>query len=763
MLDAVAPCDDATARAGRRAVAALSAAFFLSGFAALLYQVVWQRMLGLFAGSDAVTASLVVGAFLLGLGIGSIVAGRFADRLSPQRAAAAFALCEVAIAAYAVASRVVLYDLVGSGLGPALDAPWKVFAACVAALLPPTVAMGMSLPILARAVVPRVALAARRIGWMYGLNTLGAALGALVTGLLLIGTLGLQATLWVGAGLNLLAAVLALGAASGLATPDWAPRRRMAAAPPLGWMLLVFASGFLIVAFELVWLRLLGMTGQGNAYAFALILAVFLAADGLGLLAGARLADRTDDPRGTFLRLQGWAAFCAVCGVLALWLLNHLPAYVAMMGVDATRFGKQHMLVLAIEAAIVVGPAAFLLGMSFPLVQKAVQRDAGAVGAQVGWLQFANIMGNAAGGLAGGLVMLHHLGTAGATLALGLLGLGLLLLGGRLWAPRQALPAAALAGVLVALPGNAAFWSRFHNLHPAQQAIHAEDRSGVVLLRLADGSGPMFIGGFTQSRVPFWPIHYFMGALGPALHPAPRDVLVIGVGSGGTPFAAGWHPGTLRLHAIELVAPVYEVLRTYAAQFPASAFARFLADPRVTFSVGDGRRALFAEDAQRWDVVQADAILPQSSHSGFLYSVEFLEQVRDSLAPGGLFVQWAPTARVAAGFTQVFPHVLLIGPASVLVGSSQPIAWDPARLRAAFEDPAFVARARAAGVDPGQFAAQFAGPVRRWIPGSPRPALPANTDLFPRDEFYLNNDIRAALDQDALRDDTPPAGRLTSP
>jgi spermidine synthase len=169
----------------------------------------------------------------------------------------------------------------------------------------------------------------------------------------------------------------------------------------------------------------------------------------------------------------------------------------------------------------------------------------------------------------------------------------------------------------------------------------------------------------------------------------------------------------------------------------------------VELVVGDGRREVLA-GGRTWDVVQADAILPQSSHSGFLYSVEFLAEVRDALNPGGIFVQWAPTARVAAGFVQAFPHVLLIAPGSILVGSNQPIAWDPDALRARLAAPDFVARARAAGVDPDQFAALFAGPVRVWGPESPRPTLEANTDLFPRDEFYLNNEIRGALDPGAL-------------
>ena len=95
-----------------------------------------------------------------------------------------------------------------------------------------------------------------------------------------------------------------------------------------------------------------------------------------------------------------------------------------------------------------------------------------------------------------------------------------------------------LAAIAV-FPGNAAWWARIHAVEDGQSALVSEDRSGVVVLRLKDGAGPMYITGHTQSRVPFWPHHVLLGALGPAIHPAPREVMVVGVGSGGTPYAAG--------------------------------------------------------------------------------------------------------------------------------------------------------------------------------------------------------------------------------
>lgn len=743
----VPPGSDA-ARRDARAFAGLSAAFFASGFAALLYQVVWQRMLGIFAGSDAVTASLVVGAFLLGIGLGSLVAGLLADRLSARGAALAFAWCEVAIAAFAFASTPFLYDFLAVRMGPVIEGGVAIFAACFLGLLIPTFAMGLSLPFLAKAVVPRIEAAAQRVGLLYGLNTLGAAAGALLGGFVIVGSLGFEGTLAVGASLNLAAAAVALWLARGL--PDLRrPRVAQAIAPSdrgriAGWTGLVFASGFLIVALEIVWLRVLGISAQHNAYVFALVLGVFLLADGLGLVVGARIVHRIHDLRGTFLRLQGVSALCALGGVALFWLAYGFAPVGDVLAVDRFRFGADAMALVALCAVVLVGPAAFLLGMTFPITQAAVQQDIGSLGFRVALVNLGNIVGNAVGGMAAGLLLLHLFGTSGALKLL--TGIALALTLAALAGPQRA-RTLALAGTLgaaiLAFPNNHDLWARIHGVQPGQTAILAEDRSGVVLLRLSGAEGPMFIGGHAQSRIPFHPHHYFMGALGPALHPDPARVLVIGVGSGGTPYGAGWHPATREVRAIELVAPVYDVIRAYAEKHPNSATARLARDPRFTLAVGDGRRDLLAGETL-YDVIEADAILPQTSHSGMLYSVEFLEGVAERLAPGGLFVQWAPTERVIAGFLEAFPHVVLLRPLSVLIGSDRPIALDMAGLEATLRDGAFAGWARAAGLDPAGFAAMVAEPPLVWGPASPRTAAAANRDLFPRDEYYLNNDLLAA-------------------
>ncbi len=735
----------------------LAIAFFCSGFAALLCQIVWQRMLGIFAGSDTVSAALVVGAFLAGLGLGSILGARMADRLSAARALAAFALAETGVAGFALVSKFFLYDWLATDLAGVVDEPAAIFALCFAGLVLPTTLMGASLPLLARAVATSLDTVAERIGRLYGLNTLGAGLGALVGGWLLVGHLGFVGALVLAAGLDLLAAALALTLLPALrdAGAPPVPHRPApspaTAAEPFGglrlWCVLVFLSGYVIVALEIVWVRLLGQIGQYHAYLFPTVLGVFLLGDGLGIEVASRLVRRMRDPRPAFFLTQAGGFVLAAVLILIVWLaLPHAPI-APQVSADVQRLRGDGLLTALALIVLLVGPPSFIIGMTFPFVQRAVQQDLASVGARVGWVQLANILGNAAGSIGTGIVTLHLLGTAGTLYLLAVLSLLLLLFwlreAGWRRGPELAL-GAGCAATLLLLPGNAALWSRVHNENPGQVTNWAEDRSGIAFFRdnnrPGEGPhGPFFIQGFSQGHIPFLPIHQLLGALGPLIHPDPRQVLCIGVGSGGTPWAAGISLRTEQVRAIELVAPVLDALRGVAERHPQGAIAEMLSSPRWRIEYGDGRRALSKGDTL-YDVIQADAILPESSHSGLLYSEEFLRQVRRRLAPGGIYVQWAPTERVVETFAAVFPHTLLLMPASVLVGSDQPIPFDADALARRFAEPQAAAHLARGNTGFADYAALFAQPPLSWAPSTPRAAA-SLTDVFPRDEFYLNNGI----------------------
>ncbi len=382
--------------------------FFLSGVAALIYQTAWHRLLGLFAGADTIAAALVVGAFLLGLGIGSLAAGLYADRLSRRAALIAFAICEVGIAAFALLSPWLYYDVIYRGLLPLAESRAVIFAVVFAGLLWPTFLMGCSLPFLSKAVVSQIAGSAQLIGWLYGLNTLGAGVGAFFGGWYLIGTVGFDKAVYLGALINLVVAggglLLALGLDMEAAQPV---QKKVAAETADGvvwrWSLLVFISGFLIVALQIVWYRLIGVLLQSNGYSFSLVLTVFLLGDAAGLLVGARVIDRIADPRRFFFLMQGIATALALAGAWFVYFgigAGILPATFVDHDIMGPNTANPALILLLL--AIVVLPASFIMGFSFPVVQKAVQRDLDRLGSRVGLVQLANIVGNSMGSLVAG-------------------------------------------------------------------------------------------------------------------------------------------------------------------------------------------------------------------------------------------------------------------------------------------------------------------------------------------------------------------------
>jgi spermidine synthase len=650
------------------------------------------------------------------------------------------------IALFAALSPWLYYDVIYLGLLPLASSPTVTFVVVFAGLLWPTFLMGCSLPFLSKAVVLEIKSSARLIGWLYGVNTFGAATGAFVGGWFLIGAIGFDKAIFVGAALNLVVAAGGISLARGIdRAAAVEPRQRLdrearSDAHVWRWSLLVFVSGFLIVALQIVWYRLIGILMQSNSYSFSLVLAVFLAGDAAGLIVGTYAIARITHPLRFFFLMQGAAAALALAGIWFIYLAigtGILPATFVDRDVMAGQF--EDMALIALLLAVTVLPASVVIGMSFPVVQKAVQQDIERLGQRVGLVQLANIFGNSAGALVTGLLLLNILGTANTVKLLAVVGLAFAVLQAvALRSVRQsAVPAVVLAAGLVWFPGNEALWRRIHGL-VAERAIVAEDRTGLAVLKLnTSRDGKLYIQGHSQSRLPFDTVHEFLGVIGSLTHGRPREVLVIGSGTGGTAYAAGVRPETEHVRVFEIVAPVVATLQQFVRDGGGSGVDELLAGKRFEVIVADGRHALALED-RRYDVIEADAILPKTALSGLLNSQEFFRQVKSKLAPGGIYVQWAPTARSIETFRSVFPYVTMVHPA--MVGSDQPIAFSRDRILQELARPEVQARLVSARVDVGELRQWFVDKkVERLNDGTVVPAAEPNTDFFPRDEYYLNS------------------------
>ncbi|HKB11306.1 MAG TPA: fused MFS/spermidine synthase [Vicinamibacterales bacterium] len=448
--------------------------FFSSGFAALLYQVVWQRTLVIFSGTDVHATTIVVAAFMAGLGCGSVAGGYAADRVSRGVGLLLFAAAELAIAAFGAISVPFFYRFLYMRLG-ALDLGLGATAAVLfASVVWPTFLMGASLPLMTRALATSVAGAAATVGALYACNTLGAAAGALAATWLFLPLGGIERTVAIAVTVNVACAIAALPIAAllrrqagpgdresateartaedasgqvnvrGFAAP-WPIRlRQEGMTSPLAKYSILFAcSGFLALSFEIVWFRLFGVMLKATAYTFGSVLAVYLLNLGAGAAAGSLFARRARRPAVAFLVLQAAAGLYAVL-TLSIFLrqvnsseaLSWFAAYFRGPQIDVRAAARQlaawtglangpataawpsdFLRVYGVLPMIFIGPAVAMMGASFPLLQKAVHKNLAQLGRRVGFLLAANIAGSTAGAFLTGWTLLDRLGTAG-TLAL---------------------------------------------------------------------------------------------------------------------------------------------------------------------------------------------------------------------------------------------------------------------------------------------------------------------------------------------------------
>ena len=724
--------------------------FLVSGVAALVYQVTWQRLLALHSGVGLYSVAMIVAAFMAGLGIGSLVGGRLSALVGPATALRVFAFLELLIGAFGAASSWVYYDWLYPWAVHLPSPSWQAGLLHFAALLPPTVLMGMSLPFLVRAVVTDVEGAGRRIGWLYGINVLGAAGGALATPWVLLPWGGLLGGVLVAAAAN---GLVGLGALVLGALPAAPPPRdtRVRPAPtvaegeapgarPFGlWLGLYALSGFVALSLEVVWFRLLDVAVKSTAFTFGTVLAVYLLGSALGSLAGAPMVARLRHPLRVFLVTQ-----CALVGLSAATVtaLVALPAHWPLVdwyleywaSYDFFKFGHvsdpTHVIRLYVVLPFaLLFPPTVLMGFSFPVLQRAVQDNPATSGRRVGALQAANIAGCTAGSLLVGLLTLALLGTPGTLRLLLACGIVFALVGLRYYGVSFVVPAVVLALLAASVPGPDPLWLRLHGItREVPIAIFDEDGTGVVGLTPEQGAWRLSINGRGNSWLPYGSGHTLLGALPASVHPAPRRVAVVGLGSGDTASAASYRSETVSTTVFEISHPQPRALWRLVGFVDVPDLRSLLEDSRLRIRLEDGRKALeAAPDA--YDLIETDATFPETAGSGNLYSLEFFQAAARRLAPGGVVCTWSPTPRVYRTFRTAFPHVLEGEGRAVLIGSLDPLPFEP---------EVWQARAREGASRLGTARSQeVAEALGRLRPASGAIEGTLNRDLFPRDELAV--------------------------
>jgi spermidine synthase len=642
--------------------------FILTGFSALTYQIVWQRILTNFTGADALSVTLVVAAFMGGLGFGSLFGGYAADRITNEKRVSLFALTQAGIACFAIISPWFYYDLLYLRFGYIAKYPVLMILTLFISLLWPTFLMGLSLPLLAKSLTNKIEKASEVTGYLYGFNTLGAAIGALITTWFVVRRVGLNGAIQVGAILNFVAAIASMvflkffknqNSESSASDSSVLTTNEPQFLSIKTWLLIYGISGFVALSLEIVWFRILGVMLKSTTFTFGHLLGIMLGSMAIGTLVGTWRVKRSQNIVQKFFAFQsGIIIYTAVFIIVFILLLPDMKSFWNYFGRDdpldmktILQAGRSDFIrMYFVLALIFIGPPSFLMGINYPYLQKIVQRDLSTLGRRVGLLQSVNILGSMCGAFVTGWILLSAGGILLTLKILLCISSVFLILLFYVQYPRASFAIAALVIILLIalLPSSLNFWANLHGIS-AQKIITHEDNSGVALLKneSADfkGQTKVFVNGLGQSTIPFYDFHITLGMVPAMVHPEPKDIAVIGMGAGATLFAVGGRPETKSLTSIEIVKPLLLSLMDHEDRHNYSGLQSIFNDRRINYVFGDGRSVILNGD-KKYDIIEADALRTTSAYSGNLFSVEYFQLLKNHLKPGGIAVTAAPTQRI---------------------------------------------------------------------------------------------------------------------
>jgi spermidine synthase len=738
------------------------AAFYLlftaSGFAGLIYESIWTQYLKLFLGHAAYAQSLVLAVFMGGMAGGAAWCGRYsARRANPLLA---YALVEAVVGLAALAFHPVYvtltqwsFDAVLPALGSESLALFYKLALACALILPQSVLLGMTFPLMSAGLVRAVpASSGESLAMLYFTNSLGAAAGVLTSGFVLLAEFGLPGTLRVAGILNLAIAATVWV----LARPVPLPALMASAAGRGGRMLLgvAFFTGMASFIYEIGWIRMLSLVLGASTHSFELMLAAFIFGLAMGGLAVRRRIDAMPDPARLLAGVQ------ILMGIAALATLPVYDATFSLMeelmkGLARTETGYVLFNISgAFVAALVMLPATFCAGMTLPLITAALMRR-GRGEAAIGQVYAANTLGAIAGVVLAVHVGLPVLGLKGSLIAGALIdvGLGLLLLraAGMTWMP--AAGACAVLFVVVALAAEldankmTAGVFRHGELASSRDATVLFNKDGktstVHLVRYPEATS-LRTNGKSDGSINLDPngtrgsdeiTMVLTGAIPLALKPDTRSAAVIGIGTGLTSHTLLQSLDLERVDTVEIEPAMAEASRGFAPR-NSGAFA----DPRSSIVIDDAK-SFFSTHRRRYDLIISEPSNPWVSGVSGLFTTEFYRRVRPHLNPGGVLAQWIQlyeidaslVATVLAALGGEFPHYVIYAPSDhdlLILASDAPLAAAPAA--AVFEHPGLAKELWSIHVlTAGDLDARYIGSRATLAPLFASYGMPANSDYRP--------------------------------
>ncbi len=702
--------------------------FFISGATGLIYEVVWTRQLTLVLGNTHYSVATVLTTFMAGLALGSFLGGRYIDRHGNPLLV--YAILEAAIGVYCLAIpwlidlALPLFKMIYAGFQNSyLESSFLRFLVCASILIIPTTLMGATLPTLGKFVSRNPEGIGRDVGTLYGLNTFGAVVGAYISAYWLMRLMGISATVYLAASINIgiaVAIIIFLKKYSLKSTPEYskglkrpgAKQQEHPLTPREKGILLAFGvSGIAALIYQVAWNRIFSLVLGSSVYAFSLILTTFILGLALGTLLFSRLIHRFKDLNETFSYLQLAIGFSALLSLPYFGSIPYVNRWVYL------NWGQEFQTIqwanfLTILALIFV--PTFLMGGQFPVVIKLVARQLDSLGKRVGQVYACNTIGTIIGAFIAGFILIPAVGIQDTLWISTLINIftGMVLLTFTSQLNRQSKVVTLTLVLLLCFMGSQLVprWDRAvissgsfmpYRLSDLDQAIEKKNKilfykegihttvttelsfSGNIFLRV-NGKTDASLAGDMRTQL-------LSGYIPMLVHPDPKSALVVGQGSGVTLGAVLSFP-VETADLVEISPAVIEGSR-YFGPFNNHS----LDDTRVTTILQDGRNHLTLTE-KSYDVVISEPSNPWISGVGALFTEDFYQLLVKKLNPGGIACVWVHTnmspenfKSIIKAFTSVFGHVTMwesiVGEDYLLVGSMQPYQLPYEKTQTLFTDP----------------------------------------------------------------------------
>jgi spermidine synthase len=711
--------------------------FFISGFAALVYQIVWFKYLGYFIGNSSYAQAIVLATFMCGLAAGSYWVGKRSD--SVKSPLLLFGALEFLVGIYCLAFPLIIFlvqklffSTVGF-IGLETDGTAILFlkvVICIFSILIPSVLLGGTLPVVIKAVTNKINESGQKIGLFYSVNSLGAVFGCFFAGFYLIELIGLKYTIFTAAFLDIIIGLYviiifekttirkALDSLK-ITTPSIKPF-----VEPLKdinlkvYGIIAFLTGASAMIFEIIWVRLLIPVIGSTTYSFTIMLITFIT----GIAVGSYIFSRITQNVKNEIKLLIFCQFGIVIFLfITLPIYSRLPYYFLIL---ANYFPREYSYFnlylfsqLAICFSVILIPT-ILMGISLPALIKTAVKDIKVLGNNTGFIYSLNTLGAVVGSLVAGFFLIPYLGIK-MTVDFGiaiyfLIGFFFIL---RFFSFKNTFSISFIIAILASGIFYNAFFSKWNysimlsevprliitnhtapdsfqafleKITPDELLFYKEGKGGTVAVTKVNNELILFTNGKGDSNSSKdMPTQILLGQIPMLLHAQPDTVLVIGLGSGAT-------VGSILTHPIKYV----ECAEISSEVITASAFFKdynnnFISDPRLKLVADDGLSVLKLS-RKKYDVIVNQPSNPYTSGVGSLFTKEFFLECEKRLNKNGIIAQWfnlyemdeETLKMVFRTFSEVFPHYSVWQPRSgniVIIGSILPLKFNPKLIKEKFE------------------------------------------------------------------------------